>query len=149
MLTRDFCPCAWIAACTLLAQDHPMRVVVSVEGPKDSTPPTLNREDVMVYLDNQRMQVTGWTPIQNDRASSSGCSSMTVRIVALGTQFEDLRTFRAGATDYHKSALAICEMDPWRCYRSPLRITPWRPKRSGFRSACPVSPPAPTWPWWT
>lgn len=70
----------------------PMRVVVSVEGQKDSTPPTLNREDVMVYLDNRRMQVTGWTPIQNEGISlwlliDDGSDS------ALGTQLEDLRKF--------------------------------------------------------
>jgi hypothetical protein len=70
----------------------PVRVVVSVEGHKDSTPPTLNREDVMVFLDNQRMQVTGWTPIQDvgldvwlliDDGSDS----------ELGTQLDDLRKF--------------------------------------------------------
>jgi hypothetical protein len=83
-----------IAAGALLAQDHPMRVVVTVEAPKDATPPTLGKDDVMVYLDNQRMRVTDWTPIQNDPAGlelwlliDDGTDS------ALGTEFEELHNF--------------------------------------------------------
>ncbi len=83
-----------IAACTLLAQDHPTRVVVTVEASKDATPPSLTKDDVMVYLDNQRMRVTDWTPIQDDPAGlelwlliDDGADS------ALGTEFEELHKF--------------------------------------------------------
>lgn len=83
-----------IAASVLLAQEHPARVVVTVEGAKDAAPPSLNKEDVMVYLDNQRMRVTGWTPIQNDPAGlelwlliDDGADS------SLGTEFQELRNF--------------------------------------------------------
>jgi hypothetical protein len=72
----------------------PVRVVVTVEGKKDAAPPNLAREDVMVYLDNQRMRVADWTPVQNDRIGlqlwlllDDGTDT------ELGTQLEDLRRF--------------------------------------------------------
>src|SRR5258707_11922521 len=72
----------------------PVRIVVTVEGKKDAAPPNLTRDDVMVYLDNQRMPVTDWTPVPNDRIGlqlwlliDDGTDT------ALGTQLEDLRRF--------------------------------------------------------
>jgi hypothetical protein len=72
----------------------PVRIVVTVEGKKDAAPPNLTRDDVMAYMDNQRMRVTDWTPIQNDRIGlqlwlliDDGTDT------ALGTQLEDLRRF--------------------------------------------------------
>ena len=44
-----------------------VRIVVTEEGQKDAAPPDLTRDDVLVYLDNERMRVTDWTPVQNDR----------------------------------------------------------------------------------
>ena len=72
----------------------PVRIVVTVEGQKNAAPSDLSRDDVLVYLDNQRMRVTGWTPVQNDRIGvqlwlliDDGTDT------ALGTQLEDLRRF--------------------------------------------------------
>jgi hypothetical protein len=73
----------------------PARIVVTVEGAqKDAAPPNIARNDVMVYLDNERMRVTDWTSVQNDRAGlqlwlliDDGTDT------ALGTQLEDLRRF--------------------------------------------------------
>ena len=72
----------------------PVRIVVTVEGQKDAAPPSLTRNDVLVYLDNQRMRVTDWTPVQNDRIGLQ----LWILIddgtdTALGTQLEDLRRF--------------------------------------------------------
>src|SRR5258706_14507453 len=72
----------------------PVRIVVTVEGKKDAAPPSLTRNDVLVYLDHQRMRVTDWTPVQSDRTGlhlwlliDDGAET------ALGTQLEDLRRF--------------------------------------------------------
>jgi hypothetical protein len=72
----------------------PVRIVVTVEGQKGTAPPSLTRDDVLVYLDNQRMRVTEWTPIQNDQIGlqfwlliDDGTDT------ELGTQFKDLRKF--------------------------------------------------------
>src|SRR5712692_2286843 len=72
----------------------PVRIVVTVEGQKNAAPPSLTQNDVLVYLDNQRMRVTDWTPVQNDRIGmqlwlliDDGTDT------ALGTQLEDLRRF--------------------------------------------------------
>ena len=61
---------------------------------KGAAPPNLARNDVLVYLDNERMRVTDWTPVQNDRTGlelwlliDDGTDT------ALGTQLEDLRRF--------------------------------------------------------
>jgi len=72
----------------------PVRIVVTVEGQKDAVPPNLTRDDVLVYLDNERIRVADWTPVQNDRTGlqlwlliDDGTDT------ALGTQLEDLRRF--------------------------------------------------------
>jgi len=82
----------------------PVRIVVTVEGQKDGAPPNLTRDDVLVYLDNQRMRVTDWTPVQNDRIGlqlwlliDDGTDT------ALGTQLEDLRR-TALRSQWHKPA---------------------------------------------
>jgi len=96
--------CGLVFVCLLAgqarAQDQatgsgvPVRVVVTVEGKKDAAPPNLTRDDVLVFVDNQRMRVTGWTPVQNDRIGlqlwlliDDGTDT------SLGTQLEDLRRF--------------------------------------------------------
>src|SRR5215470_11904897 len=87
-------------ACPARAQEQatgsgvPVRIVVTVEGKKDAAPPNLTRDDVLVYVDNQRMRVTDWTLVQNDRI----CLQLWMLIddgtdTALGTQLEDLRRF--------------------------------------------------------
>jgi len=90
---RTLCGVLAVAG-SLLAQDQPTRVVVTVEAPKDATPPTLNKDDILVYLDNQRMRVTDWAPIQNPGAGlelwlliDDGTDS------ALGTEFDELHRF--------------------------------------------------------
>ncbi len=72
----------------------PVRIVVTVEGKKDAAPQNLTRNEVLVYLDNQRMPAANWTPVQNDRVGlqlwlliDDGADT------ALGTQLEDLRRF--------------------------------------------------------
>jgi hypothetical protein len=89
---------AFLAFCVFIgpahAQDQPVRMVVTVEGQKDAAPPNLTRDDVMVYVDNQRMRVTGWEPIQNDRVGlqlwlliDDGTDT------SLGSELADLRKF--------------------------------------------------------
>jgi len=72
----------------------PVHILVTVEGQKDSAPPNLTKDDVMVSLDNQRMRVIDWTPVQNERTGvqlwlliDDGTDT------ALGNQLEDLRKF--------------------------------------------------------
>lgn len=97
MLTTRILP-ALLAVCffmgTARAQDQAVRVVVTVEGQKGATPPNLTKDDIMVSLENQRMKVTNWEPIQNDHIGlelwlliDDGTDT------ALGTQLEDLRKF--------------------------------------------------------
>lgn len=84
---------ALLAVC-IFAQERPTRVVVTVEAHKDAAPPNLTKDDVMVYLDNQRMRVTDWVPIQNEHAGlelwlliDDGADS------ELGTELGELREF--------------------------------------------------------
>lgn len=85
---------AMLAPAQTDATAAPVRVVVTVEGRKNTPPPSLTREDVMVHVDNQRMRVTDWTPILGDRVGlqlwmliDDGTDT------ALATQFNDLRKF--------------------------------------------------------
>jgi len=72
----------------------PVSVVVTVEGQKDSAPGSLTRDDVMVFLDKERMRVTDWSPILSDKKGlqlwlliDDGTDT------SVATQFEDLRKF--------------------------------------------------------
>ncbi len=76
------------------AQETPVRTIVTVEGQKDAAPPELTPQDVMVYLDNQRMRTTGWEPIQSEKIGlqlwvliDDGADS------SLGTELAELRKF--------------------------------------------------------
>jgi hypothetical protein len=95
MLTRRTLA-AFLVVCfgAARAQDQAIRVVVTVEAHKDATPPNLTKDDVLVSLENQRMRVTNWEPIQNDRTGlelwlliDDGTDT------SLGNQLEDLRKF--------------------------------------------------------
>jgi hypothetical protein len=72
------------------AQDQ--RVVVTVEGHKDATPPAISQADVMVSVDNQRGRVTGWTPVRTAGAElwiliDDGTDT------SVSLQLDDLRKF--------------------------------------------------------
>ena len=97
MLTTRILP-AFLASCFFIgaapAQDQPVRVVVTVEAQKGATAPNLTKDDILVTLENQRMRVTSWEPIQNDRIGlelwlliDDGTDTV------LGNQLEDLRKF--------------------------------------------------------
>jgi hypothetical protein len=97
MLTTRILP-AFLASCFFIgaapAQDQPVRVVVTVEAQKGATAPNLTKDDILVTLENQRMRVTSWEPIQHDRIGlelwlliDDGTDTV------LGNQLEDLRKF--------------------------------------------------------
>ena len=46
----------------------PVRMVVTVESSDGKDAPVLKREDVIVFQEHDRTQVTEWTPFQGDRA---------------------------------------------------------------------------------
>jgi hypothetical protein len=93
-------PVLFLVASLAPAQDEaigsgvPVRIVVTVEGPKDAGPPNVAQNDVMVFLDNERMRVVDWTPVQD------GQTGLQVWLLIddgsdteLGVQLEDLRRF--------------------------------------------------------
>jgi hypothetical protein len=68
--------------------------VVSVEAKHGKDIPVINREDVRVFESHNRLQVTGWIPLQGDR------SSLELFVLIddasnsnLASQFEDMRRF--------------------------------------------------------
>jgi len=69
-------------------------MVVTVEPHKGSSPPVINREDVMVYQGKDRRPVTDWVPAEGDNAGleffvliDDGSDP------SLGTQLDDIRKF--------------------------------------------------------
>jgi hypothetical protein len=72
----------------------PVRTVITVEARKGNNPPTINREDVMVFEGHDRDVVTEWQPAAGDRAAleffilidDSSASSIDL-------QFSDIRKF--------------------------------------------------------
>lgn len=71
-----------------------VQMVVTAESRHGKDVPKVNREDVMVYVDKDRLQVSGWTPLQGDRAALQlfillDDSSNT----SLGSQLDDIRAF--------------------------------------------------------
>jgi len=75
-----------------IPQRQEQRVVVTTEGRKDSPPPDITPADVMVSVDGQRAQVTGWTP------TSAAGTELWVLIddgsnTDVSLQYPDLRKF--------------------------------------------------------
>lgn len=72
----------------------PVSILVTAEPRHGAQVPTVDAQDVMVYLKHERTQVTGWVPLQGARASVElflliDDSSTT----SLGSQLEDIRQF--------------------------------------------------------
>ncbi len=72
----------------------PVNMVVTAEPHHGSTLPMIDARDVMVYLKHQRVKVTDWVPLKDNRAGLQlfiliDDSSNT----SLGSQLEDLRQF--------------------------------------------------------
>jgi hypothetical protein len=72
----------------------PVTMVVSVEAQHGKDIPTIHREDVRVFQDRDRLQVTDWVPLQGDQAElelfvllDDGSDP------AIGSQFDDMRQF--------------------------------------------------------
>ncbi len=87
-------------AASALAQGKPagplaaVKMVVTVEGDRDKRPPELKREDVVLTLGKERLQVTGWTPATGENAGlaffvvvDDACDS------SLGGLLDDVRAF--------------------------------------------------------
>jgi hypothetical protein len=72
----------------------PVSVVVSVEAKHGKEIPVINREDVRAYQGHDRLQVTGWIPLQGNQAGLElfvlidEASNMN-----LASQFDDMRRF--------------------------------------------------------
>jgi hypothetical protein len=72
----------------------PVTTVVTVLGPKYTPPPAIGKDDVVVYEDKDKKEVTGWVPAQGDRANLE----LAILIddadsVDLGIQFGDIKNF--------------------------------------------------------
>lgn len=72
----------------------PVTAVVTVLGPKFTPPPAIGKDDIAVYEDKEKKEVTGWAPAQGDRAALE----LAILIddadsVDLGIQFGDIKNF--------------------------------------------------------
>ena len=77
-----------------LPNSVPVHMVVTVEARHGADVPVINQDDVMVYEGRDRDKVTGWVPLQGERAGLD----LLVLIddssnVSLGSQLEDIRQF--------------------------------------------------------
>jgi hypothetical protein len=75
----------------------PVSIIVSVEARHGKDVPTIYREDVRVFHNNDRLEVTGWQPLQAEHAGLE----LFVLIddtsdTSLGTQLDDLTRFITG-----------------------------------------------------
>jgi hypothetical protein len=85
---------ALVSAQAPAATGVPVHTVVTAEARKETNPPTISREDVLVREGKERDTVTEWVPTQGDYAGLEffilldDGSNMT-----LGTQLDDIRQF--------------------------------------------------------
>ena len=91
----------------------PVSIVVSAEAKFGKDIPTIYREDVRVFHDKDRLQVTDWIPLQGERAGLDLAlliddSSNT----DLGLQLDDLRKFINGQP---VTTTIRCRVCPKRC----------------------------------
>jgi VWFA-related protein len=72
----------------------PVSLLVSVEARHGKDVPTINREDVRVLQGKNRLEVTGWVPLENAQAELELCILIDEAAnPSLGLQFDDLREF--------------------------------------------------------
>jgi hypothetical protein len=72
----------------------PIGIVVSVEAKHGKEVPAVLKEDVRVSHDHDRLQVTGWTPCQDNQAGLELFLLIDdASSTDLGTQFDDLKKF--------------------------------------------------------
>lgn len=76
------------------AQTLPITTVVTVLGPKYTAPPAISKEDIAVYENKAKREITSWVPAQGNKAT------LELAIVIddsdateLGIQFGDLTNF--------------------------------------------------------
>jgi len=72
----------------------PVTTVVTVLSPKYTPPPAIGKDDISVYEDKAKKEVTSWVPAQGDRANLE----LAILIddadsVDLGIQFGDIKNF--------------------------------------------------------
>lgn len=76
------------------ASGTPVEIVVTVESHDGKDIPKLNREDVMVFEGSDRAQVTGWIPLQGDRAGLELYVLVDDAVSSsVGIQLSDIRRF--------------------------------------------------------
>ena len=72
----------------------PVNLIVSVEAKSGKDVPAVGREDVVVFHEHDRLQVTDWVPLQSDQA---GLQLLVLidegTTTNIGLQFDDLRHF--------------------------------------------------------
>lgn len=97
-----------------------VQTLVTVEPRHGSSPPVINRGDVMVREGKDRDTVTEWVPAEGDHSALElfilldDSSNMTV-----GSQFEDIRRFILGQPDSAKVGLAYMQNGMARIVQNP------------------------------
>ena len=72
----------------------PVQMIVTVEPKHGNNTPALNREDVMVYQERDRAQVTGWEPFQGPNAALELFILIDDSLsTSVGPQLNDVRAF--------------------------------------------------------
>jgi hypothetical protein len=101
----------WVAAQESAASAGPaVNLVVTVEARHGSNVPEITREDVMVYEGKDRDKVTGWLPLQGDRAGLELFIMLDDSAnVSLGSQLEDIRQFISAQPPTTKVGIAYMQ----------------------------------------
>jgi len=75
----------------------PVSIIVSVEARHGKDVPTVYREDVRVFHDHDRLQVTGWVPLQAEQAGLELFMLIDdASDTSVGGQLDDLKKFIIG-----------------------------------------------------
>jgi hypothetical protein len=89
----------------------PVSMVVTAQARHGSTMPGIGRQDVTVYQGRTSVKVTGWTPLQDDRAGAELFVLLDdSRNTSRGSQLEDLRKFILAQPASTKIGVAYMQM---------------------------------------
>jgi len=78
----------------VLSGTVPVSMIVSVEAKHGTEVPAVSREDVTVFHDHNRLQVTEWVPVQSEEAGLQLFLVIDEGVtMTVGLQFDDLRHF--------------------------------------------------------
>ena len=93
LIVASLAATGWFAQGTFAATAVPISVITTVEAPKNTPPPNVTQDDVLVSQNKRHMQVTGFAPLRDQGGLQLWLLIDDGSATALGSQTRTTRRF--------------------------------------------------------